>query len=414
MKERGQKALYSFHTRMTFRIHCPACSAPFDIDENLVGEKGLCPSCQTRFIITRPAGADGRTTQPMAPGGAPDFVPAKSIWLPMTLALLIAAAFGWAFAWVFQQYPLGTGIKAPREITVPGRLHPIILHLPIGFLIGALVLEVFTGKKRRHSSAVTWLLWLSFLSAGVAALLGYFWAAGRSTLSDDLENHLWLGIAVPLGAFLTLLLKITADAREGKSPWPYRIALLLTVGVLNGAGHIGGKLTHGDPVAEVMELYLGKTKSPPAPATEPTAGTTQSTAPVAPVPPAAPPDTVYAAWIAPVLDARCAGCHGAEKQKGEYRVDSLAALLKSGDSEKPGLVAGKSAESLLIQRMELPEDDDEHMPPAEKTQHTADELALLKWWIDSGASDSQKLTDPAIPADMAAKAKASVEALPKP
>lgn len=397
---------------MTFRIHCPACSAPFDIDENLVGEKGLCPSCQTRFIITRPAGADGRTTQPMALTGAPEFVPAKPIWLPMTVALLLAAAFGWAFAWAFQQYPLGTGIKAPREITVPGRLHPIILHLPIGFLIGALVLEIFTGKKRRHASAVTWLLWLSFISAGVAALLGYFWAAGRSTLSDDLENHLWLGIAVPLGAFLTLLLKITADAREGKSPWPYRIALLLTVGVLNGAGHIGGKLTHGDPVAEVMELYLGKTKSGSgAGATDAQAAGQGSTVVT---PPAAPPDTVYAAWIAPVLDARCAACHGEEKQKGEYRLDSLAALLKSGDSEKPGVVPGKSADSLVIQRMELPEDDDEHMPPAEKTQHTPDELALLKWWIDSGASDSQKITDAAIPADLAAKAKAAVAALPKP
>ncbi|MGB4738354.1 MAG: c-type cytochrome domain-containing protein, partial [Fuerstiella sp.] len=51
--------------------------------------------------------------------------------------------------------------------------------------------------------------------------------------------------------------------------------------------------------------------------------------------------------IRPVLIERCSQCHGAHKQNGGLRVDSLAALLKGGDTG-PAIVAGNAADSLLI------------------------------------------------------------------
>ena len=41
----------------------------------------------------------------------------------------------------------------------------------------------------------------------------------------------------------------------------------------------------------------------------------------------------------------------------------------------------------MIFRAELPEDDEEHMPPKGEPQLTADELEILKWWIKAGAHE---------------------------
>jgi len=93
---------------------------------------------------------------------------------------------------------------------------------------------------------------------------------------------------------------------------------------------------------------------------------------------------LYKDLVVPVLSAKCAGCHGEEKPKGKLRVDSLEAILKGGN-EGASVVAGKIDESPLLQRVYLPLDDDEHMPPEDKTQLTAEETAVLAFWVTSGA-----------------------------
>jgi hypothetical protein len=59
-------------------------------------------------------------------------------------------------------------------------------------------------------------------------------------------------------------------------------------------------------------------------------------------------------------------------------------MLRGGDSG-PAVVAGRAAESLAMQRMLLPPDHDDRMPPSGKSQPSADRLALLRWWIEAGA-----------------------------
>jgi uncharacterized membrane protein len=44
--------------------------------------------------------------------------------------------------------------------------------------------------------------------------------------------------------------------------------------------------------------------------------------------------------IRPVLIEHCTECHGADKQKGELRLDSRAAMLEGGESG-PAIVVGK-------------------------------------------------------------------------
>lgn len=97
-----------------------------------------------------------------------------------------------------------------------------------------------------------------------------------------------------------------------------------------------------------------------------------------------PTDSMAAATHAQaILAARCAACHGAEKHEAGLRVDQTATLLGGGDSGA-AVVPGKSGESLLWQRMSAT--DDTRMPPPDGAPAlSADEIAAVARWIDSGA-----------------------------
>jgi len=97
---------------------------------------------------------------------------------------------------------------------------------------------------------------------------------------------------------------------------------------------------------------------------------------------------IYRDVIAPIVTAKCVGCHGEEKKKGKLQMHTFAAILKGGGDGPVTVVASKAAESLLLTRINLPKDDDEHMPPSDEPQVTKEELAILKWWIDTGASET--------------------------
>lgn len=87
--------------------------------------------------------------------------------------------------------------------------------------------------------------------------------------------------------------------------------------------------------------------------------------------------------VLPILKTECMRCHG-EKEQGGLRLDSRGAALKSGDSEVPAIVPGKSSESEIIRRLTA-EDPDERMPPGVAALSN-EKVNLLKDWIDAGAN----------------------------
>jgi len=103
--------------------------------------------------------------------------------------------------------------------------------------------------------------------------------------------------------------------------------------------------------------------------------------------PQAQPSSFYAQRVAPLVEARCAACHGDKRQKGDLRLDSFASLLRGG---KHGavIVAGDAKNSELVTRIFLPASDDRAMPPSGKTPLTEDEKTVIKLWIAHGASGS--------------------------
>lgn len=87
--------------------------------------------------------------------------------------------------------------------------------------------------------------------------------------------------------------------------------------------------------------------------------------------------------IRPVLVSKCVECHSAEKNKlkGGLALDSVAGLLKGGDSG-PAVVPGKPAESLLIKVIRHA-DPDLKMPPKEKLADGV--IADFEAWVKMGA-----------------------------
>jgi len=96
--------------------------------------------------------------------------------------------------------------------------------------------------------------------------------------------------------------------------------------------------------------------------------------------------------IRPLFESRCYECHGPQKQKSGLRLDRKSSAFQGGDSGKPAVVPGKSAESVLLQKI-TSKDSDEVMPPkGEKL--TAAQIDMIKQWIDAGAGWTEQENKP--------------------
>jgi hypothetical protein len=85
--------------------------------------------------------------------------------------------------------------------------------------------------------------------------------------------------------------------------------------------------------------------------------------------------------IVPILREHCAECHAGDKKKGGFSFNDRKALLE-GSENGAVVAAGKAGMSRMIEVI-LSTDSDEQMPPKGK-RVPADQIALLKAWIDSG------------------------------
>jgi hypothetical protein len=99
-------------------------------------------------------------------------------------------------------------------------------------------------------------------------------------------------------------------------------------------------------------------------------------------PPAAPVD--YERQIQPIFERNCYECHGPEKNKGHLQLHERTLALERGGESGPVIVPGNSKNSLLVQRI-LGLGDDDQMPK-KKAPLAAEEIALIRAWIEQGAT----------------------------
>jgi len=128
-----------------------------------------------------------------------------------------------------------------------GRLHVLVVHLPIGLLLGAAAGELwFVWRKSRvPAPAVGFCVLLGAASAVVAAGLGWIHAAnGYGSGSLVLPWHRWLGVATAAGAVVLAILSVI-DVRRGSRSVGFWLMLLLETVLVAATGHLGGALVHG-------------------------------------------------------------------------------------------------------------------------------------------------------------------------
>lgn len=255
----------------------------------------------------------------------------------------------------------------------------MLVHLPIGFLLLAILLE--WGQKRREQIKIrpfisyAWLL--GAISAGIAALCGWLLAESGNYVEDDIFWHRWLGICLALAALSGWWIK----SRPGQFSRPFQhAATILVIGLVLLEGHLGGSITHGDDYLleyapePVQKLFAESKLKNSLPQLEGR-------------------DTilVYDEMIYPILKAKCATCHNTDERRGALNMTDVEDF-KEGGENGPVLLPGNAPESELFRRVTLPRRNEKYMPPRGEPL-TYDEIKVLEWWIAQGADFDTSLKD---------------------
>lgn len=150
-------------------------------------------------------------------------------------------------------WPETVPAAAPATTTAPaakagrppllGRVHPIIVHMPIACLSLAVLAELLVMLRGPVWKPTTALLVAVGAAGAVAAVVSGTWLAGDQ---DPLllQRHQILGWMTMCGALVAaamLLLGRWVPMRR----WPLLAVLLLTAALVTLTGHIGGKMSWG-------------------------------------------------------------------------------------------------------------------------------------------------------------------------
>ena len=108
----------------------------------------------------------------------------------------------------------------------------------------------------------------------------------------------------------------------------------------------------------------------------------QEAAPAATAPPANAETVSYKRDVWPIVRRHCRGCHSRTDAKGGLSMDSVADMLKGGDSG-PSFAAGKADGNLLLEMIT----GDQPEMPKQQPALSAAKVEIIRKWILSGAKD---------------------------
>lgn len=266
-----------------------------------------------------------------------------------------------------------------------GRFHPLVVHLPIGFLVLAILVEIFLGKKQADTGPdyARFILGWSVIGSALAILFGWLLASQGGYAGSTLGWHRWLGVSTGV---ISLLLWYVKGGNLPALTKYYRPMLWLTLGLVSVTGHLGGNLTHG---ADYLLKYApGPIASLLGSGESAEVGGINITDPDSAI--------VYDQVIKPILREKCFACHNEDKTKGGLIMSTTEGLQKGG-TKGHTLVAGQAMDSELWKRVTLPQESKKFMPPDGKSPMNYQEIRLLEWWIGNGASFEETLAQSELP-----------------
>ena len=269
-----------------------------------------------------------------------------------------------AFLLIFE-----SGLSLPAWLQVMGRIHPLLLHVPIGLLLLYAIAELFFSFKNIGDALTDLkdgLLLSGAVTISLTALMGLFLSREPGYEQDVISLHKWAGalICFMLLAWYHWRRTIRKHTLINKS-FAALSMVLVTI-----TGHLGGNITHGDNF--VLAPILPK----------------EETTIKVPLDEA----VVFRHMVQPILKAKCISCHNEKKAKGKLIMESAELLMKGGKHGKLWDTAANDL-GLMLKRVHLPLEHDDHMPPKGKPQLTDTEITILQSWIKSGSNLIIKVSD---------------------
>jgi len=261
-----------------------------------------------------------------------------------------------------------------------GRFHPLVVHLPIGFLTLAIILELISHRAgfEKFAPVLPFIWLLGTASATVAVVFGYMLSLGGGYDEDTISLHKWSGVGIAIMSFICYALKRrqeTTASTQIRKIYKGGMSFLFN-------GHLGGSLTHGSEylvefAPEPIQKLAGRSTS-----------TVQAGKRVTSLDSA----DIFADAITPIINSKCINCHNKDKRKGDLMLTSWGEIMKGGKSG-PAVVAGSLASSEIYRRITLPRDHKEFMPSEGKKPLTEEQLSIIEWWIEKEAPEKGVITD---------------------
>ena len=313
-----------------------------------------------------------------------------------------------------------------------GRMHPLLVHFPIGLVLAAAAVEAWRWARRERgvSEFTSVAMVLAALSAIGAVATGWInaWQEGQDA-SRTLSLHSWLGTVMA-----AVLLTVAWKTRRRDEPpaaaearlMPARVLTLASAVGVGLAGHFGGELVHGEGYVEKalfaalgMDGASGDVAARSIAVVESDSSAPGGTAVAVRTATAGTVD--FRTQVLPIFESRCFECHGNGKRKGGLAMDSAASMTKV-DDDGVAVKAGEPDGSLIVQRIMLPASDPDAMPP-EGERLTDAERNLIRTWIKEGgvmeaiaagvaaAPGAVKGATPSLDADLARRSAEVAQAL---
>ena len=256
-----------------------------------------------------------------------------------------------------------------------GRLHPLLVHLPIGFILLALLFDLKRFKEKGSRFNFLNIIWfLAFISSFFSALMGWLLAQNGYYIDADLTPHQYTGILLVFFSCLGWVLRI----KNINMPSLFmRINNLIVLFLLILVGHLGGSLTHGSDylTKHAPDFITSKQEYKNKLFEEYTLDSI----------------VVFKDFVQPLLNEKCVACHNNNISRGGLNLSNIESIKKGGRSGAT-FVSKNPSKSLIFKRISFSQDNEKFMPPT-GIPFSYHEIQLVQWWIQEGANYSGSLNE---------------------
>jgi uncharacterized membrane protein len=256
-----------------------------------------------------------------------------------------------------------------------GRFHPLLVHLPIGFLMLASIIELTEHFKitKGLKVAVPFTLLIGFISGTIACILGLLLAGAGDYNEDTLSYHKWAGILTTISSLLAYgFSKNWLKGLIHSKAYPSLICLLFLG--LTVTGHLGGNMTHGSGYLTEYMPFLPKKANPL---------NREKVTDLAKA-------ELFADIVHPIVKDKCMSCHNEEKKKGGLSFSTIEGYKKGGKSGNT-IIPDDALKSELLVRVNLDSHHEDFMPTDDKTPLTEEEKTLITYWIANTSANYDSL-----------------------